>query len=55
MFPEKSSKSKNIENISKKSLPITAGGWIRNNNDINLLKNGADKVVINTVPSKIKN
>ena len=44
-----------MKNISKKSLPITAGGWIRNNNDIkNLLKNGADKVVINTSAFKNK-
>ncbi len=39
-----------LKKISKKSfVPITAGGWVKNNNDIkNLLKNGADKVVINT-------
>lgn len=56
---EESSKKKflkTLKNISKKSfLPITAGGWIRNNNDIkNLLKNGADKVVINTSAFKNK-
>ena len=59
MFPEKNLQKKflkTLENISKKSfLPITAGGWIRNNNDIkNLLKNGADKAVINTSAFKNK-
>jgi len=42
--------SKIIEGLSKRCfVPLSVGGWIENNNDINsMLKFGADKVIINT-------